>query len=37
MGTDGEKEGNKTGLTFPDFDLAPKRNEKFGYRGLDLV
>ena len=25
------------GLTFPDFDLAPKRNEKFGYCGLDLV
>jgi len=24
-------------LTFPDFDLAPKRNEKFGYCGLDLV
>src|SRR6218665_2188925 len=25
------------GLTFPDFDLAPKRNEKFGYCGLDLL
>src|SRR6218665_2269709 len=25
------------GLTFPDFDLAPKRNKKFGYCGLDLV
>jgi len=25
------------GLTFPDFDLAPKRNERFGYCGLDLV
>jgi len=25
------------GLTFPDFDLALKRNEKFGYGGLDLV
>ena len=25
------------GLTFPDFDLAPKQNEKFGYCGLDLV
>jgi len=24
-------------LTFPDFDLASKRNEKFGYCGLDLV
>jgi len=25
------------GLTFPEFDLAPKRNEKFGNCGLDLV
>jgi len=25
------------GLIFPDFDLTPKRNEKFGYCGLDLV
>jgi len=25
------------GMTFPDFELAPKRNEKFGYCGLDLV
>ena len=25
------------GLTFPDFDLAPKRNEKFGYCALDMV
>ena len=25
------------GLTFTDFDLALKRNEKFGYCGLDLV
>src|SRR6218665_2501534 len=25
------------GLTFPNFDLAPKRNEKFCYCGLDLV
>jgi len=24
------------GLTFPDFDLAPKQNDKFGYCGLDL-
>ena len=24
-------------LTFQDFDLAPKQNEKFGYCGLDLV
>src|SRR6218665_4227575 len=24
-------------LTFPDFDMAPKRNEKFGYCGLHLV
>src|SRR6218665_1781709 len=25
------------GLTFPDFDLTPKRNEKFGYCGLEMV
>jgi len=25
------------GLTFPDFDLAPKRKEKFGYFGVDLI
>ena len=25
------------GLTFPDFDLATKRNEKCGYCELDLV
>src|SRR6218665_3538716 len=25
------------GLTFSSFDLAPNRNEKFGYCGLDLV
>ena len=24
-------------LDFPDFDLTPKHNEKFGYCGLDLV
>src|SRR6218665_2800011 len=24
-------------LTFPNFDLAPKRNEKFGHCSLDLV
>ena len=24
-------------LSFPHFDLAPKRNEKFVYCGLDLV
>jgi len=24
-------------LTFPDFDLGPKRNEEFGCCGLDLV
>jgi len=28
---------SSSSLPFPDFDLAPKRNKKFGYCGLDLV
>ena len=31
------REGCLFGLTFLNFDLAPKRNEKFGYCGLDFV
>ena len=30
-------DGLLDGLTFPVFDLAPKRNEKFRYCELDLV